>query len=201
MCWDTEHDLFTFKFNVLRVDPDVGAHRRPPTKRQMLSVTMSVFDPFGFLCDIMLYAKLLVQEVWHLGSSWDEPVPQDIFNRLSLWLTELKAIYKCRVPRWYSPFYTDSDDRPQLHIFDDASEAAFAAAAYWRIGRPDGTYDVCFIAGKTRCAPLKLLSVLRLELQAAVLATRLRTTIEDCHKARRVHFWSEVYYSFVLDQV
>lgn len=80
----------------------------------------------------------------------------------------------------------------ELHVFADASKEAFSAAAYWRIGRNDN-YDVAFVAGKTRCAPLKPLSVPRLELQAAVLAARLADTIRNSHQINvdRVVMWSD----------
>lgn len=60
----------------------------------------------------------------------------------------------------------------QLHLFADASEQAFAAVCYWCVVH-DGRCELAFIAGKTKYAPLKTLSIPRLELQAAVLAVRL----------------------------
>lgn len=192
MYWNTINDSFSFKLTMHRIDPAIRALKLPPTKRQMLSITMSVFDPFGFLCDIMLYAKLLVQEVWQLGSGWDDPVPQEIFGRWSLWMKAIINIEMCKIPRCHSSELSSSQ-KVELHIFADASEMAFAAVAYWRIKRDDGGYDVSFITGKTRCAPVKLLSIPRLELQAAVLATRLRTNIESCYKINinKVRFWSD----------
>lgn len=192
MYWDTATDEFTFSINLHRIPEDVLALRRRPSKRQMLSVVMSIFDPFGLLCDIMLHAKIMVQDVWRIGCGWDELVPQEIFHKWSVWLTELKEIKKCRVPRCYSQ-HMMTTNAAELHIFADASEMAFAAVAYWRIARPDGQVDIAFVAGKTRCAPVKLLSIPRLELQAAVLAVRLRQSIEAAHpiKLTRVVFWSD----------
>lgn len=192
MYWDTTGDMFSFKLNLHRIDPDVRELRRSPTKRQMLSITMSVFDPFGFLCEIILYAKLLVQEVWKIGCDWDDEVPQEVFAKWAQWMNALKGINNLRIPRCYSAHITNATEI-QLHVFADASEVAFAACGYWRIKRNDGGYDVLFVTGKTRCAPAKLLSIPRLELQAAVLATRLRSSIESCHELEisRVCFWSD----------
>lgn len=63
MFWETKSDEFTFKVNMSKISPDVASLCVAPTKRQVLSVMMSVFDPFGILCDFMLYAnaKLLVE--------------------------------------------------------------------------------------------------------------------------------------------
>ena len=47
----------------------------------------------------------------------------------------------------------------------------------WEIG--EKSYDVRFVAAKSRVAPLKELSIPRLELQAAVLAARLYKSIQS----------------------
>jgi len=62
---------------------------------------------------------------------------------------------------------------PILCIFSDASNEAFGACAYVRWRTESNEYDTRFIAAKSRVAPLKPLTIPRLELQAAVLATRL----------------------------
>ena len=64
-----------------------------------------------------------------------------------------------------------------LCVFSDASEEAFGASAYIRIRKDDG-YQAKLIAAKSRVAPLKQLSIPRLELLAAVLAARLANTIQ-----------------------
>ena len=66
----------------------------------------------------------------------------------------------------------------QIHVFADASEVAFGAAAYWRFETQDHSYHCSFIFGKTRLAPTKPLTIPRLELQAAVMAVRMGQTIQ-----------------------
>ena len=70
------------------------------------------------------------------------------------------------------PFHVQSI---QLHMFSDASELAFSAVAYLRIkdGKRDGKISCLLIASKSRVAPLKQLTMPRLELQGAVLSARL----------------------------
>lgn len=70
-------------------------------------------------------------------------------------------------------------DPPMLCVFADASQEAFGACAYLRQRKDDNTYSVKFIAAKSRVALLKQLTIPRLELQAAVLATRLAKSIQD----------------------
>ena len=66
----------------------------------------------------------------------------------------------------------------QLHIFADASKVAYGAVAFFRHVF-ESRVKCSFVLGKSRLAPLNLksLSIPRLELQAAVTATRLREAI------------------------
>lgn len=191
MSWDTLEDAFMFQPTFAHLQEDVINGLKPPTKRQVLSVAMSVFDPFGLLADYMLHAKLIVQDLWRVGSGWDEPIPTALQERWTSWFTQMNTLRECRIPRCYSP-KLQSSSNVQLHVFADASQSAFAAVAYFRVQHNDGI-DVAFIVGKTKCAPLKLLSIPRLELQAAVLAARLTSTIREHHQINisRTVLWSD----------
>ena len=75
-----------------------------------------------------------------------------------------------------SYFLQDSDPRDcklQLHVFSDASEVGYVVSSYLRAEYPDGRIHCTFVMGKARNAPVKFVSIPRLELQAAVLATRV----------------------------
>lgn len=74
MCWNTHEDVFSFQPSFSKIHEDVRCSRRPPTKREVLSIAMSNFDPFGLFADYMLHAKLIVQDLWRVGSGWDEPI-------------------------------------------------------------------------------------------------------------------------------
>ncbi|XP_022799900.1 uncharacterized protein LOC111337801 [Stylophora pistillata] len=66
----------------------------------------------------------------------------------------------------------DSEEPPMLCVFSDASQHAFGACVYSRQKISEEKYQVRLITAKSRVAPLKQLSIPRLELQAAVLASR-----------------------------
>lgn len=63
MVWDTATDDFKFNLNFNRIDPSVLELKRVPTKRELLAITMSVYDPFGFLADFLLTMKVQLQTV------------------------------------------------------------------------------------------------------------------------------------------
>ncbi|XP_058817898.1 uncharacterized protein LOC131681207 [Topomyia yanbarensis] len=88
------------------------------------------------------------------------------------------------IPRCYFPGYDPVSYRSlQLHIFVDASEQAFAACAYFRIVDRERV-RCCLVASKTKVAPLKPLSIPRLELMATVIGVRLRKTIVENHSVQ-----------------
>lgn len=86
----------------------------------------------------------------------------------------------------------DATAHPMLCIFSDASNEAFGACAYVRWQTESNEYVTRFIAAKSRVAPLKPLTIPRLELQAAVLATRLSQSIAE---ESRMQFEKVVFFS------
>ena len=65
----------------------------------------------------------------------------------------------------------------QLHHFSDASQQGYGAASYLGSKDDKGTIHCSFVMGKARTAPLKSITIPRLELSAAVLASRLEKII------------------------
>ena len=79
---------------------------------------------------------------------------------------------RCLVP-------PEADELPSLCVFADASQEAFGACAYIHQETKENTYEATFAEAKSRVAPLKQLTIPRLELQTAVLASRLAKCILD----------------------
>ncbi|UYV65348.1 hypothetical protein LAZ67_3004018 [Cordylochernes scorpioides] len=89
---------------------------------------------------------------------------------------ELNFIGSLRIPRWLG--LGRNTQGVQLHGFGDASEDAYAAADYIRIPTDDGV-SVKLLASKTKLAPIRKMSIPRLELCAALLLTRLMKYIME----------------------
>jgi hypothetical protein len=141
--------------------------------------------------DILVKAKIILQEIWRSGIGWDDEIASSTHEKWNAWLIELKSISSMRIPRSYS-LHLKLDGHNQLHVFCDASEQAYCVVAYLRSAGSDGV-STAFIMSKTHVAPLKSTSIPRLELQAAVLATRLAETIRCNHDIyfEETHFRSD----------
>ncbi|XP_057310467.1 uncharacterized protein LOC130648433 [Hydractinia symbiolongicarpus] len=167
MIWNPNTDYFTFK---------VVNKPSPETKRGILSLTSSIFDPLGILTPFILEGKLIIQSLWKSKIDWDEEIPTELKTRWLSRRSELEKLTSISIPRWLK---LQSDNQLiQLHIFSDASINAYGAVAYLRI-QDTYTVNVTFVMGQSRVAPLnpKSLTIPKLELQAAVLATRMRESI------------------------
>ncbi|XP_068742081.1 uncharacterized protein [Montipora capricornis] len=118
-----------------------------------------------------------MQELWKLGLNWDDELPCNVQEKWIQLFTEMKELDGIGFKRCLVP--PEADELPSLCVFADASQEAFGACAYIRQKTKENTYEVTFVAAKSRVAPLKQLTIPRLELQAAVLASRLAKSILD----------------------
>lgn len=171
--WNMGQDIFQYSLNL-------PAMAVPVTKRTILADVQRLFDPLGWLSPGTLPAKLLIQKLWLKGISWDEELDTTTIDD---WITlrdNLRHINEIEVPRWLC---TTEDKREtiEVHGFCDASVKAYAAVAYARVVKEDEVTTV-IIAGKTRVAPVKPVSLPRLELCGALLLSRLLKQIKQALK-------------------
>ena len=81
----------------------------------------------------------------------------------------------------------------QLHTFTDASMSAIAAIVYVRTTNADGSCTSQYVISKTRVAPIKQLSIPKLELEAATLEAELAGFCESemTTTITSKHFWTD----------
>lgn len=65
MQWCTEKDTFTY---------DIKVQKKPLSRRGILSVVNSIYDPLGFLVPLILPVKLLLRDMCKQGYGWDEQI-------------------------------------------------------------------------------------------------------------------------------
>ena len=70
-------------------------------------------------------------------------------------------------------YFNRERDKSELHVFADASEDTICAVAYLRSQLKEYPADLAFVIGMCRVAPMRHLSIPRLEFQAVVMEVRL----------------------------
>ncbi|XP_062703997.1 uncharacterized protein LOC115255979 [Aedes albopictus] len=162
MLWCPDKDEFSYSTTL-----EVATH--PPTKRIVLRAVMSLFDPLGLMSSFVIHGKVLIQDIWRAKTDWDEPIPERLCRRWFQWTKLCEQLNCVRIGRCYFPDRGPGDlESLQLHVFVDASEGAYACVAYFRAVY-SGKVECALVAAKSKVAPLKSLSIPRMELQAAIL--------------------------------
>ena len=72
------------------------------------------------------------------------------------------------------------DSIPTLLVLVDGSKLASCALIYARWTLLDGSFVCTFITGKTRVAPVRKISIPRMELTGAVMGVRLAQKVQEC---------------------
>ncbi|XP_055634235.1 uncharacterized protein LOC129774509 [Toxorhynchites rutilus septentrionalis] len=154
---------------------------------------MAMFDPQGLLSPFTVFGRMLVQDLWRTGCGWDDEIDEESFQKWVRWTKVLPMIEAIRIPRsYFGDVRRDQLEDLQLHVVSDASKGAYGCAAYFRavIG---GTIRCVLVTSRVKVAPLKPISVPRLELQAAVLAARVAFAVRNGHSfsIRQQFFWTD----------
>ena len=149
------------------------------TKRVVLSFFSRLFDPLGFSAPFIMQAKCLFQELWALGLHWDDELPADYQMQFLSWIEGLAVLQKWKIPRNYTGQRWSDIRSLQLHGFSDASPKGYGACVYMRAEMFDGSVSISLVIAKARVAPLKRLTLPRLELLGCLLCARLITFVKN----------------------
>ena len=142
------------------------------TKRALASEVAKTYDVLGWFAPSVVLAKVLLQRLWECEVAWDDPVPSSILEVWTKWRNELHLISEKHLERCYFPKESRIVSK-QLHGFSDASEVAYAGVVYLRMVDSDGFVHVSLVMAKTRVAPIKRLTIPRLELCGANLLSEV----------------------------
>ena len=157
------------------------------TKRALLSILSRLYDPIGFICPFILKAKILFQTIWRQGYGWDDSLAVELAEEFQTWLEESKNLGLLQFPRSYflDMAWLPMSDRLELHAFGDASEKGYGAVVYLRV-QIGSEYHVAFVAARSRVAPLKKVSLPRLELLGSLMCARLVDYVQTALKLSKV---------------
>ena len=138
--WNPETDTFHIKYTLKSV---------LTTKRGILSLISSIFDPLGFITPALIEPKWIIQQLWKRKIDWDELLPSDLTKCWQKWLDNLPDIQNITLDRWYGSTNTDTE----LHVFADASKIAYGVACYIRF-KVNKRPKCSFIMSKSKLAPV-----------------------------------------------
>ncbi|VEN44957.1 unnamed protein product [Callosobruchus maculatus] len=183
LCWSSSNDDLTYKTTTDNLTDHV-------TKRSILSRISSIFDPLGLLSPSIILVKILLQEIWSQNCKWDESLPQNIHLLWIQFASEISCFDQMLVPR---KILCDNPDQIELHCFCDASERAYGSCIYVKSWNAEGECDVHLFCAKSKVAPLKTLTIPRLELCAALVLSRLLKKLLDSVPISfsKIYCWSD----------
>ena len=165
-----------------------------PTKRNVLRVIASFYDPMGLISPIIVQMKIFLQDICRANYHWDAELDSELETRRMKLISELGQVNVIQIPRCATSEPDNKELVYELEAFGDAPSSAYAAVVYLVIKSRTST-QVRLIASKTRVAPLKKQTIPRLELLAALilvrLTTRIKTALEQCLVISGVRRWTD----------
>ncbi|GFX40500.1 integrase catalytic domain-containing protein [Trichonephila clavipes] len=162
MLWDPKVDCLTYKVKI--------SDKFNFSKRDVLSEIARLYDPLGLIGPIVTKAKIFIQELWKIKLDWSEQLPPDAMEEWMNFYQKLSKINNFKIPR---SILLPATIRIEIHGFSDALERAYAAVVYIKCFNESGQSQTRLLCSKSRVAPLKTLTIPRLELSAALLLSRL----------------------------
>ena len=160
------------------------------SKRGIVSDIARTFDVLGWLSPAILPMKLLYRQLWQLKIGWDDEVPNNIKQKHKKWREELPILATVQLARCY--FSQEKPLTVELHGFCDASQDAYAAVIYISASFASKPPSCELVISKTRVAPLKPMTIPRLELcGAALLAKTMKATRETLGIPLEQVHWSD----------
>ena len=172
MEYNSSQDCFRFSSADLSIDP---SHL---TKRSVLSDSAKIFDPIGLTSCVTIVVQIIFQQLWKRGIDWDEPLPPDIQRHWMNWRECLSELSNLRIPRCYTPIHCQIVDQHFVG-FSVASEMAYSGVVYLRSTDTAGEVYISLVMAKTRVAPIKKVSLSRLELCGALLLPQIMSHLQE----------------------
>ncbi|XP_068674061.1 uncharacterized protein [Montipora foliosa] len=147
------------------------------------------YDPLGFLSPYVIRSTLLIQKAWLEARDWDELLSTPHQREWTKWFRELEDLELVNIPRCLKNPSPEMEEL-SIHTFGDASENAYTAVVYACHVYEDGNITTRLIISKSRLAPLKAVSIPRLELLGALIGLRLTRQRRDSRGAHADLWWN-----------
>ena len=164
MNWNLEEDEFVFDFSL---------PKKPLTRGGLLSAVSSLFDLLGLVAPITLEPKSILRDLCRKDHDWDNHLDSTDVQHRNCWFHDLSNLFRLQVTRCFKPNDFGRVTQYKIHLFSDASLRCYGSCFYLRMTYSHGRIHCSFVVGKARVAPIKAVSIPKLELSAAVESIRL----------------------------
>ena len=157
---------------------DIERESSQLTRRKLLRVVNSIFDPLGLLSPYTVLLKIGMKLA--NGYGWDEKLSEEVTET---WSKLLRNLCNFKIECNRSILHDVSAyQSAEIIGFADASKEAYACVIYTRFEVEPSNYKVNLLTAKTRVAPEMKISIPRLELLSALLLSRLMKTVQAAIK-------------------
>ncbi|XP_030750174.1 uncharacterized protein LOC115877962 [Sitophilus oryzae] len=159
-------------------------------KRSILSMISQIYDPLGLVSPIIIVGKLLMQKLWEAKIGWEDEIPSSIKSDWLTFKNNLTYLNDLEIPR--RAMYLNYDII-ELHGFSDASQKAYGCCIFIRSINKKGECISNLLCSKSRVAPIRQVTLPRLELCAALLLAKLaQKVIQHLNiKFNKICLWSD----------
>ena len=165
--WHIGND--SFGFNIVMNDV-------PLTRRGVLSSISSIFDPLGLIGPFVLKGKRILQKIVAEEKDWDDPLSEYQISEWRRWRLSLLGLSELQIARCYRDTFAEITETT-IHSFADASEEGYGACVYRRDIDIENNVHVSLVMARSRVAPMKSVTIPRLELMAADMSVKLKAMI------------------------
>ncbi|GFY64782.1 integrase catalytic domain-containing protein [Trichonephila inaurata madagascariensis] len=142
----------------------------------MLQAVGKIFDPLELTSSFTVRMKCIIQDLWSEEIQWVDPLLTHIEKEWKKWGEEIPHLGSLKIPRFVLDFTLLEDD-VELHSFCDASKKAEGAAIYLGTESNNGIF-VKLVTSKSRAAPLKCVTLQRLELLGSLVTACLACKVK-----------------------
>ncbi|XP_060551271.1 uncharacterized protein LOC132712851 [Ruditapes philippinarum] len=172
--WNTETDTLSIKPIIVTENT-----KRKETKRNVLKLVASVFDPLGLYSPIVLQGKILIQTLWSKGLRWDDEIDDKESSEWKSIRDDLVEISHCMLQRCVTLDHKNEEHiENTLACFCDASAKAYSCSIYLH-QESNSKIKTELIFSKARLAPVKPLTIPKLEIMAVVIGIRSLRFVND----------------------